>query len=211
MRDFEKFLEKRGLLEELEYYKFYRGKVGLNAEEAFVVALFPFDSSRNKGRRYWGEQSGIRVCAEKFLRRKFTGSFASHICDLIFENEDKLQTLTDIVTIPFYGKYIEERIPEREYVQDVQPKGRKFTGIFGSNTKESAICSSVKKVKSINTFNSVSNSVSLDFCEEADGMGTVEIILIIVVLVGLVIIFKSQISELVESIFQKITSQASRV
>ena len=168
MRDFEKFLEKRGLLEELEYYKFYRGKVGLNAEEAFVVALFPFDSSRNKGRRYWGEQSGIRVCAEKFLRRKFTGSFASHICDLIFENEYKLQTLTDIVTIPFYGKYIEERIPEREYVQDVQPKGRKFTGIFGSNTKESAICSSVKKVKSINTFNSVSNSVSLDFCEEAD-------------------------------------------
>ncbi len=50
-----------------------------------------------------------------------------------------------------------------------------------------------------------------DFCEEEDGMGTVEIILIIVVLVGLVIIFKSQISELVESIFQKITSQASRV
>ena len=42
-------------------------------------------------------------------------------------------------------------------------------------------------------------------------MGTVEIILIIVVLVGLVIIFKSQISELVESIFQKITSQAARV
>lgn len=50
-----------------------------------------------------------------------------------------------------------------------------------------------------------------NFCEEEDGMGTVEIILIIVVLVGLVIIFKSQISELVESIFQKITSQASRV
>lgn len=50
-----------------------------------------------------------------------------------------------------------------------------------------------------------------NFCEEEDGMGTVEIILIIVVLVGLVIIFKSQISELVESIFQKITSQAARV
>ena len=50
-----------------------------------------------------------------------------------------------------------------------------------------------------------------NFCEEEDGMGTVEIILIIVVLVGLVIIFKSQISELVESIFQKITTQAARV
>ncbi len=50
-----------------------------------------------------------------------------------------------------------------------------------------------------------------NFCEEEDGMGTVEIILIIVVLVGLVIIFKSQISNLVESIFQKITTQAARV
>lgn len=50
-----------------------------------------------------------------------------------------------------------------------------------------------------------------NFCAEEDGMGTVEIILIIVVLVGLVIIFKTQISELVESIFQKITNQAARV
>lgn len=50
-----------------------------------------------------------------------------------------------------------------------------------------------------------------NFWKEESGMGTVEIILIIVVLVGLVIIFKSQISELVQSIFQKITSQATRI
>ena len=50
-----------------------------------------------------------------------------------------------------------------------------------------------------------------DFLKEEDGMGTVEIILIIVVLVGIVIIFKSQITELVESIFDKITSQTKRV
>ncbi len=50
-----------------------------------------------------------------------------------------------------------------------------------------------------------------DFCREEDGMGTVEIILIIVVLVGLVIIFKSQITELVESIFSKITSQTKKI
>lgn len=43
------------------------------------------------------------------------------------------------------------------------------------------------------------------------GMGTVEVILIIVVLVGIVIIFKSQITELVESIFSKITKQANKV
>lgn len=43
------------------------------------------------------------------------------------------------------------------------------------------------------------------------GMGTVEIILIIVVLIGLVIIFKDQINELVETIFSKITKQANKV
>lgn len=43
------------------------------------------------------------------------------------------------------------------------------------------------------------------------GMGTVEVILIIVVLVGIVIIFKSQITDLVESIFSKITKQVNKV
>lgn len=46
---------------------------------------------------------------------------------------------------------------------------------------------------------------------ENTGMGTVEVILIIVVLVGIVIIFKSQITDLVESIFSKITRQANKV
>ena len=41
-----------------------------------------------------------------------------------------------------------------------------------------------------------------------DAMGTVEIILIIVVLISLVIIFKTQITELVKSIFGTITSQS---
>lgn len=45
---------------------------------------------------------------------------------------------------------------------------------------------------------------------EEDGMGTVEIILIIVVLVGLVLIFKENITEIVESIFSKITKQTSK-
>lgn len=47
--------------------------------------------------------------------------------------------------------------------------------------------------------------------KEEDGMGTVEIILIIVVLVGLVIIFKEQITAIVNSIFKKITSQTNKV
>lgn len=46
---------------------------------------------------------------------------------------------------------------------------------------------------------------------EEDGMGTVEIILIIVVLVGLVLIFKEQITEIVENIFDKITKNTKKI
>lgn len=54
-------------------------------------------------------------------------------------------------------------------------------------------------------------SMKLYVEENNAGMGTVEIILIIVVLIGLVIIFKSQITDLVESIFSKISKQANKV
>ncbi len=49
------------------------------------------------------------------------------------------------------------------------------------------------------------------FLQEEEGMGTVEIILIIVVLIGLVIIFKTQLRSLVESVFEKITKDSSTV
>ena len=50
-----------------------------------------------------------------------------------------------------------------------------------------------------------------DFWREEDGMGTVEIILILVVLIGLVIIFKTQLRSLVESVFEKITQDSGTV
>ncbi len=50
-----------------------------------------------------------------------------------------------------------------------------------------------------------------DFIKEEDGMGTVEIILIIVVLVGLVIIFKDRITDLVNNIFDKITKETNKI
>lgn len=49
------------------------------------------------------------------------------------------------------------------------------------------------------------------FLKEEDGMGTVEVILIIVVLVGLVVIFKEKITEIVNSIFSKITNQTKKI
>ena len=50
-----------------------------------------------------------------------------------------------------------------------------------------------------------------DLLLQEDGMGTVEIILIIVVLVGLVIIFKTQITGIVNDLFERITSQTKKV
>ncbi len=49
------------------------------------------------------------------------------------------------------------------------------------------------------------------FIREEDGIGTVEMILILVVLIGLVLIFKSQLTDLVESIFKTINNKAKQV
>ena len=50
-----------------------------------------------------------------------------------------------------------------------------------------------------------------DFLREEDGMGTVEVILIIVVLIGLVLIFKTQLTKIVNDIFSKISSQSNSI
>ncbi len=47
--------------------------------------------------------------------------------------------------------------------------------------------------------------------EDERGIGTVEMILILVVLIALVLIFKSQLTSLVNEIFDKITSQSRLV
>ena len=49
------------------------------------------------------------------------------------------------------------------------------------------------------------------FWKDESGMGTVEIILIIVVLIGLVIVFKKQINDLVNKIFKKINSDSNKI
>lgn len=47
--------------------------------------------------------------------------------------------------------------------------------------------------------------------EDDSGVGVIEVILILLVLVGLVLIFKSQITSLAKNIFSSITSQVSGV
>ncbi|MCI8626343.1 MAG: hypothetical protein HFI40_08715 [Lachnospiraceae bacterium] len=51
----------------------------------------------------------------------------------------------------------------------------------------------------------------LECLADESGIGVVEIILILVILIGLVVIFKSQITAIVETIFEAITSGVSEV
>ena len=50
-----------------------------------------------------------------------------------------------------------------------------------------------------------------NFIKDEKGLGTVELILILVVLIGLVIIFKKQLNSLVQKIFSKITEESNTV
>ncbi len=54
-------------------------------------------------------------------------------------------------------------------------------------------------------------SIIKNFLVEEDGIGVVEIILIIVVLIGLVLIFKKQLTQIVNDIFNTITDKAGTV
>ena len=49
------------------------------------------------------------------------------------------------------------------------------------------------------------------FFTEEDAVSTVEIILILVVLIALVILFKDQLTSLVSSILDKVTSQSNSI
>ena len=50
-----------------------------------------------------------------------------------------------------------------------------------------------------------------DFLREEDGVGVVEVILILVVLIGLVLIFKNQLTTLVNNIFKTITDESQKI
>ena len=50
-----------------------------------------------------------------------------------------------------------------------------------------------------------------NFLTEEEGIGVVEVILILVVLIGLVIIFKKELNALINDIFEKITNQAGKI
>ena len=50
-----------------------------------------------------------------------------------------------------------------------------------------------------------------NFGDDESGMGVVEVVLIIIVLVGLVMLFKKQITSLVNMLLSKMSSQAKQI
>ncbi len=62
--------------------------------------------------------------------------------------------------------------------------------------------------------NNIMNNIKREakkFWNDEDGMGVVEVVLITIVLVGLVVLFKKQITDLVNSVLSKITNQANKI
>ena len=49
------------------------------------------------------------------------------------------------------------------------------------------------------------------FLEDESGVTVIEIVLILVVLIGLVMIFKNQLNSLIQSLLDKITKQSSSI
>ena len=61
-------------------------------------------------------------------------------------------------------------------------------------------------MKKMQTWNEI-----ISFLKNEDGVGVIEVVLILVVLIGLVIIFKGQINKLLNYIFKEIYSQSKEV
>lgn len=68
-----------------------------------------------------------------------------------------------------------------------------------------------KKIIAMKNYLRMRNEGLKDFLREEDGVGVVEVILILVVIIGLVLIFKEQLSTLVESLFETINDKAGSV
>ena len=64
----------------------------------------------------------------------------------------------------------------------------------------------VKRTNSMNIVKRIKGSLTR-FIKEEDGVGVVEVVLILVVLIGLIVIFKSKLTVLLNSIFSTITQR----
>lgn len=63
----------------------------------------------------------------------------------------------------------------------------------------------------MNTALSYERDLMRDFLAEEDAIGVVEIVLILIVLIGLVVIFKEQLSSLIRTLLSKVTDQSNAI
>ena len=82
--------------------------------------------------------------------------------------------------------------------------------IYPGTRSQQEICSVYRYKYSMTAFKVMRKTIKR-FIREEDGIGTVEMILILVVLIGLVLIFKSQLTDLVNKIFKTINTKAGQV
>ena len=68
----------------------------------------------------------------------------------------------------------------------------------------------VKRTNPMNVVKRIKGSLTR-FLKEEDGVGVVEVVLILVVLISLVVIFKQQLTSLVKNILSKITKQSNSI
>ena len=102
-------------------------------------------------------------------------------------------------------------------------RGYESVVFYNGNAADALHCygnyfsSGIFNISTITTGNSVKTERGFimanfrEFLTEEDGIGVVELILILVVLIGLVLIFKDSLRSLVEEIFETITQGASDV
>ena len=68
----------------------------------------------------------------------------------------------------------------------------------------------VKRTNPMNVVKRIKGSLTR-FLKEEDGVGVVDVVLILVVLISLVVIFKQQLTSLVKNILSKITKQSNSI
>ena len=80
----------------------------------------------------------------------------------------------------------------------------------GSEPKTVLIRKGWSKMSQKRNYNTVPRSPG-EILRDSRGLGTIEIVLIILVLIGLVVIFKDQITGLVETLLSKVVSQSGAI
>ena len=144
------------------------------------------------------------------------------LSDILGTDDDVIsRKLEDEVEITLLGKAINKLSPREQTIirlrfglnnadgkEKTQKEVADLLGISQSyiSRLEKKIMKRLKKEMEVGIMKLIS-----EFWKEEDAVGVVEVILILVVLIGLVLIFKKQLVSLVNSLMEKVTNQSNTV